>query len=70
MPAKAVADLMEWGPQPSPEQQFAVVLNGELPLRALVAIAPDAPPMQDDRPVNEYYLLRRNVPRLLMHARK
>ena len=41
----------------SPE--FAGVLNRELSLDDLIRGAPDVPALQDDRPVNEYFLLRR-----------
>ncbi|HSZ61632.1 MAG TPA: fused MFS/spermidine synthase [Terriglobales bacterium] len=59
MPPAAVADLLEWGPAHAAEQQFAGVLNQELSLDALIAQDPDVPALQDDRPVNEYFLLRR-----------
>ncbi|HKM85970.1 MAG TPA: fused MFS/spermidine synthase [Terriglobales bacterium] len=58
MPASAAADLVEWGPFPTAEQQFAAVLEKEIPIDWLVAMNRDAPAMEDDRPVNEYYLLR------------
>jgi predicted membrane-bound spermidine synthase len=61
MAPKAINDLMEWGPAADPEQQFAVVLNAELPIEQLIAVAPQAPPMRDDRPMNEYYVLRRGL---------
>jgi len=58
MPASAAADLVEWGPFPTAEQQFAAVLKREVPIDWVIAADRDAPTMQDDRPVNEYYLLR------------
>jgi spermidine synthase len=58
MPARAAADLVEWGPSATAEQQFADVLNREVPIDWVVALDKDAPAMQDDRPVNEYYMLR------------
>jgi spermidine synthase len=58
MPAKAAVDLVEWGPESSTERQFAVVLQAEIPLEQLIQQDPDAPAMDDDRPVNEYYYLR------------
>lgn len=61
MPPRAVADMMEWGPQPTPEQQFAVVLDSEFPVAQMFAEAPNAPPLQDDRPVNEYYVPRQSM---------
>jgi hypothetical protein len=59
LPAAAVTDLLEWGPAPTAEQQFAGVLNQELSLDGLIALDPSVPALQDDRPVNEYYILRR-----------
>ena len=64
MPKSAIADMMEWGPQPTPEKQFAVVLDSEFLVDRMIAGAPNAPALQDDRPVNEYYVLRQSVPRL------
>lgn len=58
MPASAAADLVEWGPFPTAEQQFAAVLKREVSIGRLIAMDGNAPAMQDDRPVNEYYLLR------------
>jgi predicted membrane-bound spermidine synthase len=58
MPPAARADLVEWGPHPTPTEQFDAVLRTEDP--------PDWPvlegvaqPLVDDRPVNEYFLVRR-----------
>ena len=61
LPPAAVADLLEWGPAPTAEQQFAGVLNQELSLDSLMAEDPGVPALQDDRPVNEYFILRRVV---------
>ncbi len=58
MPASAVADMLEWGPESSPERQFADALQREIPLDQLIQLYPDAPALVDDRPVNEYYYLR------------
>ena len=59
MPASAHRDLLEWGPQDTAEKQFAVVLAREQPAESMRAEAPLAPALQDDRPINEYYALRR-----------
>jgi len=40
------------------------VLDSEFPIDQMIAEAPNAPPMQDDRPVNEYYVLRQSMPNL------
>jgi hypothetical protein len=58
LPPKAAGDLVEWGPEATPEQQFAVVLGRESSLDDMIAEAPDAPALQDDRPQNEYYAIR------------
>lgn len=67
MPPKAVADMMEWGPASTPTEQFAIMLKTELPIDQMIAEAPDAPALQDDRPVNEYYVLRQDFPGLANH---
>jgi hypothetical protein len=59
LPPAAVRDLLEWGPASTAEQQFAGVLNQELSLDGLIALDPGVPALQDDRPVNEYFVLRR-----------
>jgi spermidine synthase len=64
MPPSAAADLVEWGPFPTAEQQFAAVLKQEKPIDWLIAADKDAPAMQDDRPINEYDLLRTTRARL------
>jgi spermidine synthase len=58
---QAAADLIEWGPESTPELQFASVLRKEISLAQMIAQAPQAPALQDDRPENEYYMLRRNA---------
>ena len=59
LPAAAAADLIEWGPASTAEDQFARVLKQEVPLDEIIATAPNVPALQDDRPINEYYFLRR-----------
>ena len=58
MPDGAVADMMEWGPADTPVDQFDRMLSHTSSPAALIALAPDTPTLQDDRPVNEYFLLR------------
>ena len=58
MPAAAVRDMMEWGPALSPAQQFRLMLSNPTSPAELIARSPNTPALQDDRPVNEYYLLR------------
>ena len=59
LPDKAATDFLEWGPESTPEGQFADVLKREISLDDLIQQAPTASALQDDRPVNEYYLTRR-----------
>ena len=58
LPPTAAEDMVEWGPYPTPEGQFYAALQREFPLDRFVAESPETPAMQDDRPVNEYFLLR------------
>jgi spermidine synthase len=58
MPPAAAADFVEWGPQATPQKQFDAVLSNEITLKQIIAMAPRAPAMRDDQPINEYYLLR------------
>jgi hypothetical protein len=64
MPPRAAADLVEWGPLATAEEQFAAILNREVSVNRVVAADINAPAMQDDRPVNEYNLLRTTGDRL------
>jgi spermidine synthase len=59
MPAKAVTDMMEWGPAKTPDEQFDLMLSAEMTAEQLIAVAPATPALQDDRPINEYFLLRK-----------
>ena len=58
MPPAAVTDMMEWGPEQTPDAQLNTVLKGELSLDAIIAQAPDVVSLRDDQPINEYFLLR------------
>jgi len=62
LPARAAQDLVEWGPEAEPEGQFAIILSRELAFDQMTSGAPAAPALQDNRPENEYYLLRRDLP--------
>lgn len=59
LPPDAARDLMEWGPASSPQEQFKIVLSHELSFESLIQQAPNSPTLQDDHPVNEYFVLRR-----------
>lgn len=58
-PPAASADLLEWGPKATAERQLAAVVGRELPADSAIALDPRAPVLTDDRPVNEYFFLRR-----------
>lgn len=57
MPEAAARDLVEWGPAPTPEGMFAIVLEREMLVPSLLGLS-RVPALTDDRPFNEYYLLR------------
>jgi spermidine synthase len=63
MPPSAMADLLEWGPASTAEAQFNVVLAREISVNDLIRSVPGARPLEDDRPINEYYFLRRTFGR-------
>jgi spermidine synthase len=58
LPTRAASDFTEWGPAATPADQFAVLVSDPKELDKLIARSPSTPALQDDRPVNEYYLLR------------
>ncbi len=58
MPSRALADFVEWGPARDPKTQFDLVLSREIPLEKLIGEDLRIPALTDDRPVNEYYILR------------
>jgi spermidine synthase len=62
LPPGALKDLVEWTPDETPEEVFAEITSGETSIDQFIAQDPRAPAMQDDRPVNEYYVLRRALP--------
>ncbi|MEK7657215.1 MAG: hypothetical protein AAB412_05625 [Elusimicrobiota bacterium] len=57
-------DLVEWGPQKTAERQFQAVLDQEIAPQRLLEAYPNAPALTDDRPDNEYFLLRRLLRRI------
>jgi spermidine synthase len=59
LPPDAAHDLMEWGPAATSEEEFQSVLELEVPVASILKDDPKAPALQDDRPVNEYFLIRR-----------
>jgi len=59
MPSAAAADFVEWGPEQTPQKEFDLVVGQEIPLNSLVQLDPEVPALIDDRPINEYFLLRK-----------
>jgi spermidine synthase len=58
LPAAAAKDFLEWAPGLTLEEQFEKVLSRERSLEQLISEDPRAPALEDDQPINEYYLLR------------
>jgi spermidine synthase len=58
MPPDAVSDMMEWGPAASPEEQVNLLLSHESSTDAVIALSPATAALDDDRPINEFFLLR------------
>lgn len=57
LPVKSAADLVEWTPGKSPRELYQIMLQQEIPRAQL--LAPDVTySITDDRPFNEYYLMR------------
>jgi spermidine synthase len=65
MPAAAVSDMMEWGPATSPEQQLNLLIGHPSSTDAIIALSPATNALTDDRPINEYFLLRTPFDRLM-----
>jgi spermidine synthase len=63
LPASAARDLIEWGPDRNPQTLFSLLMWNEIPIKKLLTLSPKTPALSDDRPVNEYYLLRTSMPR-------
>lgn len=62
MPDSAVTDLTEWAPSSGSStvlRVFDALLRNEIPIETVIALSPAAPALSDDRPINEYYMLRR-----------
>ncbi len=69
LPVAALTDFAEWADQSghgiggADLLQFKTLLDNELPLDQLIAVSPNTPPLTDDRPINEYYVVRRTLHR-------
>jgi spermidine synthase len=72
MPTRAVADMMEWGPSATPDQELDSMLSQEVNISQLISPSPFTPALSDDRPINEYNRLRspcRSCPSGIDHFR-
>jgi spermidine synthase len=65
MPTSAIDDFAEWDATPTEGARDAAgdrlddLLRGEMNVDRLIAASPGTPALTDDRPINEYYALRR-----------
>ena len=57
-PPRAAADLVEWGPESTAEEQLSDVLDQEQEVGKIIALDSEVPPLEDDQPINEYFALR------------
>ena len=61
LPASAAEDLVEWDQDHNAEARFAHLLQNELSVKDLLSLSPTTPALSDDRPINEYYMLRMSL---------
>ena len=59
LPEKVAADIVEWGPYATPKEQFECILAQEKSLHDITDPFPRVAALSDDRPLNEYYLMRK-----------
>jgi hypothetical protein len=59
LPPRAAADFVEWNPTHTPAEMFSTILRTEQQITRLAGLRPATPPIDDDRPINEYFFLRR-----------
>jgi hypothetical protein len=51
--------MVEWGPETDPVRQIARDLANETKPADMIALSPGTVPLEDDQPVNEYYVVRK-----------
>jgi hypothetical protein len=60
MPRTARRDLIEWAGGEGPEAEAHDILSSQMPFASLLPPSDsNVPALSDDRPYNEYFLLRR-----------
>jgi hypothetical protein len=65
MPPEGALDLAEWAPPSEGSEDVARatyerLLQGEISIDSMIQQSPTTPALSDDRPINEYFLLRRS----------
>jgi predicted membrane-bound spermidine synthase len=65
MPPDGALDLAEWaspseGSEDVARATYARLLQGEISIDSMIQQSPTTPALSDDRPINEYFLLRRS----------
>jgi predicted membrane-bound spermidine synthase len=63
MPRAAAKDLLEWNPHSTATDIFDNMLSDQETLGEYISLKPSVPPIADDRPINEYFLLRSADPK-------
>jgi spermidine synthase len=62
LPPEAAVDMVEWQPLGKNDvtilTAFDSLLKSEIPIEAMINQSPTTPALSDDRPINEYYMLR------------
>jgi spermidine synthase len=64
MPPEARKDLLEWNPNATATDVFDNMLSDQETLGEFITLKPSVPPIADDRPINEYFLLRSADPKI------
>ncbi len=64
MPPAAAKDLLEWNPDSTTTDLFDNMLSDPETLGEFITLKPTVPPIADDRPINEYFLLRSADPKI------
>jgi spermidine synthase len=65
LPPDGALDLAEWAPPSEASEDVAradyeTLLQGEISIETMIQQSPTTPALSDDRPINEYFLLRRS----------
>ena len=58
MPMAAAKDMVEFNPDMTPQQMLDKVINEEFDVDGIANLDPSTPPISDNRPINEYFLVR------------